>query len=194
MSVRAHAAPRLVLVALAAGLPSCLSPYESRHEGQWHSTDQIWRSDASQVRVRAVQSRVFDTKDRPRILEAVLATMQDEGFMIDMLDEELGLVSGKRFDDIESTAAGLHDPTYHLYDTDSLLMRSSSYPSWEPFFHRDNLVRVTVTVRKRNEEQSVVRASAQYYLRAVEDPLPYQRFFAALERSMYLQAHAFEDA
>jgi hypothetical protein len=34
----------------------------------------------------------------------------------------------------------------------------------------------------------VVRASAQYYLKAVEDPLPYQRFFRTLEQALFLQA------
>jgi hypothetical protein len=33
-----------------------------------------------------------------------------------------------------------------------------------------------------------VRASAQYYLRPIEDPAPYQRFFQALERAMFMQA------
>jgi hypothetical protein len=36
----------------------------------------------------------------------------------------------------------------------------------------------------------LVRASAQYQLQAVEDPEPYQQFFAALGRAMFLTAHA----
>jgi hypothetical protein len=190
--------PRLLLPGLALAPAACLSPYESRHEGQWESRDQIWMSEASQVRLRAAQSRVFDTADRMRILEAVVATLQDEGFMIGTLDEELGIVSGKRFEPIESPgpdlAQAIYDPTYHLYDPESLLTLSRTYLTWGPFYHRDNLVRVTVTVRKRNDAQSVVRASAQFYLRAVEDPLPYQRFFTALERTMSLEARLLDDA
>lgn len=47
-------------------------------------------------------------------------------------------------------------------------------------------VRMTVTVRPRNENQLVVRANAQYNIQAIEDPLPYQSFFAALDRAMFL--------
>jgi hypothetical protein len=47
---------------------------------------------------------------------------------------------------------------------------------------------VTVTVRSRNEKQTVVRANAQFYLRAVESAEPYQRFFAALEQAMAMQS------
>jgi len=50
-------------------------------------------------------------------------------------------------------------------------------------------VRMTVTVRPRGETQMLVRANAQYMDRAVEDPKPYQDFFTALEKSMFLTAH-----
>jgi len=183
----ARASPLLVLL-----LAACLQPYESRHEGQWNAAEQVWMSEASQVKLRAAQSRVFDTTDRKRILTAVVATLQDLGFMITVLDDELGIVAGKRFEEVEGSAFG-YDPSYHLYESDSLLAFSRRFLGWGPFYHRDNLVRVTVTVRKRNEGQSVVRASAQFYLRAVEDPEPYQRFFRALEQSMFLDAHLFEE-
>ena len=50
-------------------------------------------------------------------------------------------------------------------------------------------LRITVTVRPRGETQMLVRANAQYNITAVEDPEPYQQFFAALERAMFLTAH-----
>ncbi len=50
-------------------------------------------------------------------------------------------------------------------------------------------LRITVTVRPRGETQMLVRANAQYNITAVEDPEPYQQFFIALERAMFLTAH-----
>ena len=50
-------------------------------------------------------------------------------------------------------------------------------------------LRITVTVRPRGATQVLVRANAQYLDKAVEDPKPYQDFFAALEKSMFLTAH-----
>ncbi len=50
-------------------------------------------------------------------------------------------------------------------------------------------LRITVTVRPRGETQMLVRANAQYNILAVEDPEPYQQFFIALEKSMFLTAH-----
>lgn len=181
-------------LALAPGLlalAACLSPYESRQQAQWNSNDQISESESSQVKLRAAQSRVFDTTDRTKILSAIVSTLQDLGFQIEVLDEVLGIVSCRRFDELENPG---NDASYHLYDTGGLLLFTRTFRSWGPFYHRDNLVRVTVTVRKRNDAQSIVRASAQFYMHAVEDPEPYQRFFAALERSMSLEAHLADDS
>jgi hypothetical protein len=117
---------------------------------QTDSLDGVLATDKSQLALRSIQQRVFETGDRQKTLRTVIATLQDLGFVIDKADGTLGSVSGTKLNG------------YRL--------------------------RMTVTVRPRGETQLLVRANAQYNLTAVEDPLPYQRFFAALERSMFLTA------
>ncbi len=171
----------LALCLLAQGCPS---PYELRHQNHWHSSEQIWMSEASQVKLRAAQTRVFDIVDRDRTLEAVISTLQDLDFQVDVADEELGVISGKKFLDLEGHGYDLRG--YNLYEDDSLLMLSRTYRSWGPFWHRSDLVRITVTVRSRGERQLVVRVSSQYYLQALENPEPYQTFFRTLEQALFL--------
>jgi hypothetical protein len=60
-----------------------------------------------------------------------------------------------------------------------------SYRTWGPFERRSDLVRLTPTVRSRNAERVIVRASAQYYLRPVEVPEAYRAFCAALEHALF---------
>lgn len=50
-------------------------------------------------------------------------------------------------------------------------------------------LKMTVSVRERGTTQLLVRANAQYNITPVEDPKPYQQFFEALEKSMFLTAH-----
>jgi hypothetical protein len=169
-----------------AGTGCAFSPYEARHPLLADSSSQIWEPDAQQVKVRAAQTRVFEDADRTRILEAIVTAMQDLDFQIDVLDEVLGLVSGKKFLELESIPLGF-DPNYWLYNDESLLAFSKTYRTWGPFYYRDNVVRLTVTVRTRNESQLLVRASAQFYLLAVEDPEPYQRFFKTLEHAVFTE-------
>ena len=188
--VRSRRLNTWLFVGLCLLLQGCPTPYELRHVNQWDSREQIWLSEESQVKIRAAQSRVFDTADRRRMLATIVSTLQDLEFKVEVLDEELGIVSGKRY--IENEQIHGIDLSYLLYQPDALLVLNRHYRTWGPFVHRSNLVRFTVTVRTRNEAQLVVRASAQFYLRAVEDPLPYQRFFRTLEQAVFLEGHSVE--
>ena len=124
---------------------------------------------------------------RPEDIEAVVDTLQDLDFQIEVLDEDLGVVSGKRFEDRERSKHH-YDPLYHIYDDESLLVFTRTYRTWGPFWHRSDLVRMTVTVRRRNERQLLVRASAQWYLQPVEIREPYQQLFAGIEKSLFITA------
>lgn len=115
------------------------------------SRDHLLATDESQLQLRSIQTRAFDTTDKEMALRTVIATLQDLGFVVEEANLLLGNVSGTKLD------------RYAL--------------------------RITVTVRPRGETQMIVRANAQYELRAVEDPEPYQQFFAALEKAMFLTAH-----
>ncbi len=118
---------------------------------QTDSKQQILLTDKSQVALRAVQTRAFDTSNGNLTLRTVIATMQDLGFVVDKADHLLGTISATKLDGY--------------------------------------VMRMTVTVRPRGDKQTMVRASAQYNLVAVSDAKPYQQFFAALEKAMFLTAH-----
>ena len=133
-----------VLVFFLVGLVGC----------QTTSKDQLLKTDSSQVQLRSIQTRAFDTVDRNTTLRTVIATLQDLGFVVDKADEVLGSVSGTKLDG------------YRL--------------------------RMTVTVRKRGKSQLLVRANAQYNLSAVSEPEPYQNFFTALSKAMFLTANSVE--
>jgi hypothetical protein len=49
-------------------------------------------------------------------------------------------------------------------------------------------IRMTVIVQPRGDKQLAVRASAIYNNNPIEDPLPYQDFFTALEKGIFLTA------
>lgn len=187
-----HAATRGIVAAalFCALLIQGCSPYESKHQNQWNSRDQIWLSEASQLKVRAAQTRAFDTTDRRRMFEAIISTMQDLDFNVELLDEELGIISGKKF--VEAEQSQGTDPTYLLYRPDTLLLLTRNIHAWGPFQHRSNLVRFTATIRTRGASQLIVRTSAQFYLQAVEEPGPYQQFFRALEQALFLQGRSVE--
>jgi hypothetical protein len=159
--------------------------YQWRHPIQWDSSAQISASESSQVAVRSVQSRVYDTNDKQNLLRGVLASLQDLGFQVELLDETLGVVSAKQYP--PTVAAGSRRrPDYVWYSEESLVVFQRSWRSWGPFWKRSDLVRLTVTIRPRSETQMIVRASAQHFVRPIEDPEPYQSFFRVLDKALFI--------
>lgn len=61
------------------------------------STKHILSSSESQVKLRSIQTRVFDTTDKPKAMRSVIATLQDLGFVIDKADDVLGSVSATKW-------------------------------------------------------------------------------------------------
>lgn len=64
---------------------------------QIDSRQQVLASANSQAAQRAISTRVFDTADRAAVFQAVIATLQDLGFVVDRADNILGTVSATRF-------------------------------------------------------------------------------------------------
>jgi hypothetical protein len=102
----------------------------------------------SQVEVRSYQTRTYDTDNKIRVLRAVMATLQDLGFVIDKADDVIGVVSATKL--------------------------------------QGYALSMSISVRP-NGQQMTVRANAQYNLMAVEDPEPYQDFFASLDKGLFLE-------
>ena len=53
-------------------------------------------------------------------------------------------------------------------------------------------LRITVMTRPYGKTQMLVRANAQYNLKAIEDPEPYQNFYNAFSKAMFLTAQNIE--
>ncbi len=132
--------PLAALLALALPVSAC----------RMDSQDEVLATSRSQLQLRAVETRAFDTTERAAILRAVIATLQDLGFIVDRADDLIGTVTATKL---------------------------SGYA-----------LRLTVTLRPVGK-RILVRASGQYNLEAVTDPQPYQQFFAALSKALFLQAN-----
>ncbi len=60
---------------------------------------QLMKMDTSQVNLRSMQTRVFDTTDEKKTLRTVISTLQDFDFLVDEANKMLGLVSATRMTD-----------------------------------------------------------------------------------------------
>jgi len=61
------------------------------------TNENVLGDNKSQVELRNMQSRSFETGDKAAVMRGVISTMQDLGFIIDKADDKLGTVSGTSF-------------------------------------------------------------------------------------------------
>ena len=61
------------------------------------TTNKAFQMDESQVKLRSIQTRAFDTADKEKMMRTVISTMQDLDFVIDKADLTLGSVTGTKF-------------------------------------------------------------------------------------------------
>ena len=54
-------------------------------------------TDESQVKLRSIQSRAFDTTDKSKMVRTAISTLQDLSFVVDDANESLGTVTGSKF-------------------------------------------------------------------------------------------------
>lgn len=74
----------LICIALLGG---CATP---------STTDHLLESSESQVMLRQMQTRAFDTLDKVKTMRSVLSTLQDLDFLIENADANLGSVTAKK--------------------------------------------------------------------------------------------------
>lgn len=135
---------KFIVLFVIFNLMGCAEMFQERND--------FLDSEQTQLQLRQMQSRSFDTKDLVEVQRAVISTLQDLGFVMNRVDADLGVVSATKLDG------------YHLV--------------------------MSVTSRLSPQKRQVsVRANANYQTTPIVDPLFYQTFFNALQKSLFLTAN-----
>lgn len=129
--------------------------------------DVMGESLSSQVKIRNIQSREYETTDKRVVMHAVLATMQDLGFVIEQADDRLGTVTGTSY-------------------LNGVVKLSVSVRQKQDFSAKGGQGKAPARV--------IVRANArdQGRMLTILEPRAYQNFFNALSQALFLEEHAVE--
>jgi hypothetical protein len=65
------------------------------------SQQQVLQSTKPTLEIRAMQSRMFDTSDRSKVLRGAIATLQDLGYSIEKVEASAGSVSARKLAALE---------------------------------------------------------------------------------------------
>ena len=142
--------------------------------------------------VRAIQSRSFDTLETPKLIEASTATLQDLGFSIQATSSEYGVISGSK--DRDAVESGQVAGQVVL-----ALLAALGGSTHQMVYDESQQINVSIVVNQTGENSSVVRVFFDRHItnnlgqlwkaEVIKDPEIYQKFFAKLSASTFLEAN-----
>lgn len=172
MRIRRGLSLSLSLV-LSGAVAGCYSPLPS-----------VNTSRLSPLQVRAMETRTYDGPDTKTALKTVLNVLQDEGFLVDYGNTDLGLLHasktiGATTDQAYTLAVGVFDGLNGNRSFGSMAMIEATANVSD--FGNQIKVRINFQ-RKLVGLNGVVLAAAP-----IGDPRTYQEFFAKLDRGLFIQ-------
>jgi len=141
---------------------------------------------ADSMALRQMQTRKYSTRDDTKVIQAVVGLLQDDGFTIQELEADLGVVLGsKNREAIEAgqvAAAVLVGVVFGVaIPIDKYqLMSASIVISEAPSDSNSTIVRVTFSRLVWNTDNDLSKAER------LEEPEMYQLFFSKLSKSLFL--------
>lgn len=134
----------------------------------------------SQLEVRQLQSKEYQTTDEKAVMKAMIASLQDEGFIINTANPELGLVTA-------TLEVGREDPNTKFwarfwngpaatYETVKRLESSVTVQKLDPVTR----VRINIVAKMMTNSGGVVWSQPVY------DPDVYQKIFSKVDKSIFL--------
>lgn len=188
----------IMIVLLAYSLPLCAKPYKKM----------------SQLQIREVQTHVFPTNNTKEVFKATINTLQDEGFTITNIEDELGYIRAKK--ELKAhrvdrkrvvvysaelaymiTLTALSHGACAVYLTDSVLHLKNELAdktvivdtnaNIEPY-GKQTRVRLTLVekVLENADGYTYIKSSPRQVVR-IYSPVVYQEFFNDLDKSIFYE-------
>lgn len=135
----------------------------------------------TQLQIREIQSREFDTKDTKLVMKSMMNVLQDEGFIIKNAVLDLGLLSAEKDIDIENTSEAIMKTIFvgnHARWSKHRILEASANIS--EFGDKTR-------VRMNFQTKSIDNFGCQTSVEPVLDNQYYQIFFEKVSKGLFIQ-------
>lgn len=163
--------------------------------------EEAYRLPASSQAVREAQSRTFEVPAETSILQATVALMQDMEYNFDTIEYPLGVLSGSKVVDVDSTLKNAGLIAADIFMVLLSAVGGSTSVGGGAYMGADDEMKLTATVvvlpSLEHEGQYTARITILSELidkmdrvkkvRMIEDPVIYQEIFEKLSKSVYLE-------
>lgn len=135
----------------------------------------------TQLQVREIQSREFDTSDTKLVMKSMMNVLQDEGFIVKNAVAELGLLSAEKNIDVENTGTKI-----------LLCALQGSNARWSKQEILEASANVSeygskTRVRMNFQTKTMDNYGCPKDIKSINDPKFYQDFFNKVSKGIFIQ-------
>lgn len=133
----------------------------------------------TQLQIREFQTRVYDVSDVKLVMKAVMNTLQDDDFIVQQANVDLGLLTAQKELDVENPAESFFARAFTdrpEYKKNSVTEASANITE----FGKQITVRINFRYKLLNNRGAVMRVNQ------IDDARYYQDFFAKVDKSVFL--------
>jgi len=136
----------------------------------------------TQLEIRQMQTRTYEIKDRKLVMKAMLNVLQDDDFIIEQVNMDLGFFNAQKEVDVENAGEKFWQTfwwgkAYATYKKNQIIDVTANISE----FGDDMRVRVNFRVKVMNNKGGVE------LVRQIDNPQYYQEFFSKVDKGIFIE-------
>ena len=135
----------------------------------------------TQLQIREFQTRFYETSDVKMVMKAVANVMQDDGYMINDANAELGLITGRKETDVETVGGKVWRTLFFMYGATSEKTAIIEATGNVSAFGSQTKVRMNFLFKLLNNKGGLKKTQM------IHDAKFYQDFFALVDKAVFLE-------
>ncbi|MHC4364862.1 MAG: hypothetical protein ACYSTJ_05285 [Planctomycetota bacterium] len=135
----------------------------------------------SQLEIRQMQTREFETSDTKTVLKAMLNVLQDDNFIIEQVNADLGFFNGTKVLDTEDTLAKAWGTFWWGPSAQWIENSVIDCTANVSEFGEKIRVRANFQMKQMNNKGGVEK------VRTIDDPKFYQDFFVKVDKGIFIE-------
>lgn len=136
----------------------------------------------TQLEIREMQTRTYQTKDKQLVMKAMLNVLQDDDYIIEQINLDMGFFNAQKEVDVEDGGEKFWQTfwwgkAYATYKKNQIIDVTANISD----FGEEIRVRANFRVKVMNNKGGVV------IVRQIDDPQYYQEFFSKVDKGIFIE-------
>ncbi len=132
----------------------------------------------TQLEIREIQTRSYDTNDSKMVMKAVMHTLQDDNYIVKQANVDLGLLTAQKEEDLGNSVT----PIFRYGNSETRYPNNTVTEASANVSEYGAQTRVRINFQRKVLDNKGVTMEVEQ----LDDPLFYQKFFSKVDKAVFL--------